>query len=233
MSAKEERMKIIRKIINYISDGTFEVNEKIYSENQLAYILNTSRSKVREALISLEIMGIVESRQGEGTFLKELDLSQENNPLQLLLFLTNAEIEDIMQMREVLEIGIEYQCTKNSIDDEIKKEMRACLDIMENSDDPHIISKSDIRFHTLLADSIKNPALAVMMNVLVGYMNLISTNNWEEVLSDDESEKKERDLLDQHIKIYDAIENNNCDEVVNAIQEHLNHIRHNLNKFEI
>lgn len=233
MTTKEERMMIIRKIIEYINDGVFEVNKKIYSENQLAYILNTSRNKVREALISLEIMGIVESRQGEGTYLKEPDIIGDKNPIQLLLFLVKTNIEDIMQLREIIEVGLINYCKYNPIDVKVRDEMRACLYEMEHSCDPHIISRNDIHFHTLMAESVNNPAITMIMNVIVGYMNLISTNNWNSVLSEDGDSEKAHELLNQHFEIFDAIEENDCEKTIDKVRAHLNYISDNLNNFEL
>ena len=64
---------IIDKLVEMIQEGKLRPEEKIFSENQLSKNLSVSRAHVRDVYSALSILGIVESRQGEGTFCKSSD----------------------------------------------------------------------------------------------------------------------------------------------------------------
>jgi GntR family transcriptional regulator, transcriptional repressor for pyruvate dehydrogenase complex len=73
-----EIVKQLRKMIN--ADG-LKSGDKIPSERELSERLNVGRSSVREALRALELLGLIETRRGEGTFIKDF---QNHQLVQLL-----------------------------------------------------------------------------------------------------------------------------------------------------
>jgi DNA-binding FadR family transcriptional regulator len=73
-----EIVKQLREMIN--ADG-LKSGDKIPSERELSERLNVGRSSVREALRSLELLGLIETRRGEGTFIKDF---QDHQLVQLL-----------------------------------------------------------------------------------------------------------------------------------------------------
>lgn len=62
--------KAIEQIKDMIVEGTFKKGDKLPSEREMAESLQISRTSIREALRELEIMGLIESRQGDGNFVK-------------------------------------------------------------------------------------------------------------------------------------------------------------------
>src|SRR5665647_336075 len=63
---------IIEQLVEQIRDGRLQPGNKLPSERQLIAMLGVSRSSVRESLQGIAAMGLVEIRQGEGTFVKEI-----------------------------------------------------------------------------------------------------------------------------------------------------------------
>ena len=66
-------MEIARRLLDYFLSGEVEPGERIPSERRLAESLGVGRSLVREALKSLHLLGLLEVRQGDGTYLKRTD----------------------------------------------------------------------------------------------------------------------------------------------------------------
>jgi len=69
--SKEERYDVIvDQILNMIYEGNIKSGDKMFSENQMAKKLGVSRAHIREVYSALSIIGVLESRRGEGTFFK-------------------------------------------------------------------------------------------------------------------------------------------------------------------
>jgi DNA-binding FadR family transcriptional regulator len=66
-------MEVARRLLDYFLSGEVEPGERIPSERRLAESLGVGRSLVREALKSLHLLGLLEVRQGDGTYLKRTD----------------------------------------------------------------------------------------------------------------------------------------------------------------
>lgn len=231
MDCKQDRELVMKKVIGYIQDGTFQVDQKIYSENRLANILGVHRSTVRETLVCLEMMGILEGYQGDGKYLKRFDLETEYSPLSLLLLLQQGSAKQIMQMRKIIEVGVVGICADSVSDHDLKK-MAVCLNHMKSSNEFHIISENDIKFHVILAKATDNPILINFTCMLTGYMNYISVNNWKDVVC---TEKKQiyGQLMNQHMDIYEGLLKRDKKEAVAAIARHLDYIDENLNVWDM
>lgn len=76
INLKNERSKvyveILKQIRQLMEDDRLTTGDKIPSERELSERLGAGRSSVREALRALELIGLIETRRGEGTFIKEV-----------------------------------------------------------------------------------------------------------------------------------------------------------------
>ncbi|MBE4908253.1 FadR family transcriptional regulator [Bacillus luteolus] len=99
-----EILKQIRSII--VADGLV-AGDKIPSERELSERLKAGRSSVREALRSLELLGIIETRRGEGTFIKNF------GDHQLVQILGTYILEDVKVKKDLIET--KYLIERDSI----------------------------------------------------------------------------------------------------------------------
>lgn len=96
-------IEILRHIKAYISEKQLSYGDKIPSEREFAEKLKVGRSSVREALRALELLGMIETRRGEGTFLKDF---REHNLIEILgtfILEDSKAIDDIFEMNTILE----------------------------------------------------------------------------------------------------------------------------------
>ncbi|MDQ0224616.1 FadR/GntR family transcriptional regulator [Metabacillus niabensis] len=94
---------ILHYIRIYITENQLSYGDKIPSERELAEKLNVGRSSVREALRALELLGMIETRRGEGTFLKDF---RDHNLIDLLgtfILEDSKAIDDVIEMNNMLE----------------------------------------------------------------------------------------------------------------------------------
>jgi len=93
----------LEKIREIIQNDGLVAGDKIPSERELADRLSVGRSSVREALRALELLGIIETRRGEGTYIKDVREHQLIPLLGTFIMQDTKAKEDILEMNEMLE----------------------------------------------------------------------------------------------------------------------------------
>lgn len=96
-------IQIVRELRGIIQDGNILPGEKIPSERVLAEHLNVGRSSIREALRSLELLGLIETRRGEGTFLADFRNHQLVEVLSTFILQAEKDLKNVHETRMILE----------------------------------------------------------------------------------------------------------------------------------
>jgi GntR family transcriptional regulator, transcriptional repressor for pyruvate dehydrogenase complex len=213
--------QIIEQILALIISGDLKSGDKLPGERALAEMLSTSRPSIREAFRTLEIIGILEVRQGGGTYVRNFHIGPFINTIAPL-FLKDMDIMgDMMDFRMLLEgeaVKAAALCSdQNTIDD-----MARALDDMKY-DNPEIAEKADIDFHMSIFSATGNKAFKLAGECL-------SCIVWTSIHTTRERLKKDRTIIEQwnsdHQKILDAVKNQNPDEAGKALRNHLEGVRH-------
>lgn len=125
-------LEIVKKIRLIIQEDGLKAGDRLPSERELSARLNVGRSSVREALRSLELVGLIETRRGEGTFIRNF---YENGLVQLIApFVLQDEKtrQDLLQMKELLEKdAIRVLCQK-----EAENNLKALQNIFSDGQSP-------------------------------------------------------------------------------------------------
>lgn len=95
--------EIVRKLREIIEQQRIPIGGKLPSERELAERLEVGRSTVREALRSLELLGLIETRRGEGTFLADFRKHKLVEVLATFILKDTKSLEDILSTRQALE----------------------------------------------------------------------------------------------------------------------------------
>ncbi len=123
---------VIEYIKTLVQQGTLSFGGRLPSERQLMTTLGLSRNSIREALRSLENMGIIESRHGKGNFLvNHIDQSLDSI-FSLLLFMNECSSQEVSELRRSIEIGA-YLLAVNQADDTAIQALALSLDRLKNS----------------------------------------------------------------------------------------------------
>lgn len=171
------RQEIRGYIQTQIAGGVYQAGDRIV-ETQLARELNVSQAPVREAILELAAMGLLEERPYSGTFVRKL---------------TAEDIEDIYNTRAFIDEYAARQAAKHAAEEQLD-EMEALLCRMETADDFHDFARLDIAFHTLIVDAAGSPALKrAWSNLRLGEWTSLSVAVTRSTLPD---------LVRQHRKIY-------------------------------
>ena len=101
---KKVYQHVIEQVQVMVMDGTLKKGDKLPAERELAEALGVSRTSVREALRALEIIGTIESRQGEGNFIATNMEKSLFEPLSVMFKLNQGRSEDILELRIIIEL---------------------------------------------------------------------------------------------------------------------------------
>ena len=95
--------KVYKQIVSLISSGKLNPGDRIPSERELANELEISRQSIREALNRAEAMGLIEIRQGEGSFILSSINEALKTPLTLIIEEEAERVFDFLEMRKLIE----------------------------------------------------------------------------------------------------------------------------------
>ncbi|MGM7682107.1 FadR/GntR family transcriptional regulator [Cytobacillus sp. Hm23] len=107
-------IEIVHQLQCIITEDRLKAGDKIPSERELAVRLKAGRSSVREALRALELLGIIETRQGEGTFIKEFGDHSLIELIGSFILQDDKAKEDILETKYLLERNSIFLCCKVS-----------------------------------------------------------------------------------------------------------------------
>lgn len=96
-------LDVVRQLHQYIVNHELKAGDKLPSERMLSEDLQVGRSTVREALRSLELLGIIETRRGEGTFLCDASNHQLVEILGLFVLSADTSQADMIEVKRSLE----------------------------------------------------------------------------------------------------------------------------------
>ncbi|WP_335872235.1 FadR/GntR family transcriptional regulator [Bacillus sp. 2205SS5-2] len=126
-------LDIVQKIKEIISDEHLQPGDKLPSERVLTERLQVGRSSVREALRALELLGLIETRRGEGTFLRDF---RDHHLVELLgMFILQDEQaqKDVQQTKFFLEFECIHSLQKRAVNEPLSDEFNELIDKVEKN----------------------------------------------------------------------------------------------------
>ena len=223
IQTKKIYKNIVEQIVFLIREGSLKSGDKLPPERTLAEMLDVSRASLREALSVMEIMGIVDIRPGEGSFVSDLDV-QPFISLVLPLMLKEGSFEDdLIEFRRLLEIsGIKLVCKSVKENAELLNELKYTVDLMgEKIDDTEAGAKLDVQFHRILFSMSNNIVLIKVLDYLGFILERTVKFNRNSILSKGETATM---LYKYHTDIYDAIAKGDEKVAAIALEKHFDYV---------
>lgn len=216
--------QIVEQIQNMIIDGTLKQGDKLPSERDLAESLRVSRPSVREALRALEIIGITEARQGEGSFIKVNFDKSLFEPLSVVFMLSKGKSKDVLELRSILEIETVALAAVRITEEELK-ELEEVIIQMKTTEEETINAVVDKAFHYRIAQASKNILIVNMLNAISSLIDTFIKEAREKIINNKENKEI---LIQQHEAIYLAIKDRNPQEASLEMKKHLQFVSDSL-----
>ena len=173
MSEEFKETKVYTKVINDIKEkilsGELKNGDRLPSEREMAERLDVSRTSIREAIRTLEIMGLIESKRGSGNYITNSFGNSLFEPLSIMFMLQEYSTGDIHELRETLEIECCRMASRLISYEDIKL-LKEIIDDMDKTYDEDKSLLLDIRFHNIIVKSSNNP---LIINVLKAISQLM------------------------------------------------------------
>lgn len=119
MNQPKVYVETLEKIKEIINEKKLNPGDKLPSERELADILQVGRSSVREALRAMELLGLIETRRGEGTFVLDFQSHHLVEILSGFILQRNEAKNDVKETKKILETSIIIYLITNHIDVDI------------------------------------------------------------------------------------------------------------------
>ena len=207
-----------------IKNGTLKPGDKLLPVHQLAEQFQVGRSAVREALSALRAMGLIEMKQGEGTYVRNFDPSSLTKSLNNKLLMKKEDILNLLEVRKVLEVGAVRAAAAKRTEANLQN-MKHWLDEMAKSiGDEKAGEKADFHFHMGIAESSHNNILLELMNH-VSEMIAETIGESRRIILYGEQTTSER-LLEEHQSIYNAVLKQDVELAQQAMLDHLTNVEH-------
>ncbi len=212
--------KIVDQIRSMVSSGMLKPGDRLPAERVLAESLNVSRASVREALSALQLMGLVEIKPGEGTFIKQMDINSIIQPLAMLLLMERDTILEILEVRKGLEVEAAGLAAMNASEEEIAEIAKIVDDMEMEAKKNSLGDLSDWRFHFAIAKASGNSLMVSIMNMISDVMQKTIRSNREQLFK---REGNQEILVKQHKSIYEAIKLRDSELARNNMYAHLSY----------
>ncbi|MDY6885938.1 MAG: FadR/GntR family transcriptional regulator [Pseudomonadota bacterium] len=210
---KNRRMfwQIAEKIQSLIESGLYPPGSRLPPERELAESFNVSRPTIREAIIALEVLQLVEVKTSSGVYVLDKPKNNNDAPAETI------SAFELTQARALVE-GEAAALAALSITDEELKALAATLDAMESGIEAE---KADREFHIIISKATRNKAILLAVNKFWSLRDSQPqiTQAYSNVCS-----QSDRDRLEEHTKIYQSLKERNSQAARAAMHAHFNRL---------
>lgn len=209
-----------KKIRDYILMNNFKTGDKLPTEEFLVNKLGVSRSTIREALSMLKNSGLLESRQGSGTVIKDFDFKDTVKQLSFGIYLHAKEnsLKAIFEARYILERALAPYIIERISDEEIH-ELELVIEAYENADNDSDHFYLDACFHNKLLECAHNEYLVHMGTIILDFAS-IKQNLFPALFVGGE-----KVTLKEHRKLVDACRQRDLDRYQAVLTTHLDRLK--------
>jgi GntR family transcriptional regulator, transcriptional repressor for pyruvate dehydrogenase complex len=153
----------ISQIKQLIMSGEISPGEKLPKESELAMKLGVSRSSLREAVRALTALGVLDARQGDGTYVTSLEPYLLLQGTRFVVELLEKEtLLELLMVRRLLEPGATALAAARISDSDLSR-LRECLRRMDSASTQEELVEADDEFHSIIVNASGRPTLAALV----------------------------------------------------------------------
>ncbi len=216
--------RLVNRLTMHFADqllsGQIKRGDQIDSDRTLAKDMGVGRSAIREALKVLDVMGLIDIRPGDGTYISSRESEFFIIPLSWSLFMNSNQVDNILEMRDIVEVRsaeLAAQCR----DERKLTHLGTVFHEMQQayvSKDVKEFLDLDIEFHLVIADCSGNQILSSLIQTIRNLLKWVSESGMS-------TEEHLRIIYEEHQRIYGCIISANPEGAGKAMHEHMERSR--------
>jgi len=213
--------EIVEQIKQLITDGRLKPGDRLLAERELAEQFQVSRASVREAIRTLEMLGVIDIRPGEGTFVRGTETDDIIRPLAMFLAVERSSLLDMFEMRRIFETATASLAAERASEEELDH-IEAMLDKMRerlNVLDPEKGEEYDAAFHYAVAEATHNSLLTKLFKTVSEEFAKANSVARRQLYHDNIQNAQK--IIDQHSEILEAIRSRSPKAAGEAMLGHL------------
>lgn len=168
--------QVIDQLRLQITSGSWPIGGRIPTETELSQLTGTSRNTVREAVQSLVHAGLLERRQGSGTYV----LADSELAVAVGRQIAGARARHVLEVRRALEVGGAQLAARHRAQGDVAqyRQLIAERNAAAHDGDLDAAVDADVRLHQAIVRSSRNPLLIELYENFVGALNESVRTNW-------------------------------------------------------
>ncbi|GAB3419468.1 FadR/GntR family transcriptional regulator [Flindersiella endophytica] len=204
---------IARQLLSQLLSGRVAPGTRLPSERRLAESLQVGRSTIREALKALDVLGIIEVRQGDGTYLRQSTSDLLPQAIEWGLMLGRPQVLDLIEARRHIEMSIAGLAAERASSEDLAL-LRGHLEGMRVATDGAAFVEADVAFHLALAKAAGN---TVLNDILVSIRSLLRV--WIRRAISEAGETGS--TVEEHAAVFEAVLARSPQRATDAMRTHL------------
>jgi len=209
--------QVAQQLQRMFRDGLVKPGEKLPPERELAEMLQVSRGSLRDAIRTLELMGLVEPRQGEGTVVRDPSAKSLINPLATVLPRQRELVGELLEFRRMIEPTLAGRAAQNASDEELAYMEDILRRQKQKVERGELAIEEDSEFHYAIAEAAKN---SVVLKVLDAFMDLLRETRERSL----QLEGRLQRSFSGHRRVLDAIRAHNQAAAEEAMRRHIDEV---------
>jgi GntR family transcriptional regulator, transcriptional repressor for pyruvate dehydrogenase complex len=187
--------QLVEHLRAYVVEAGLSAGDRLPSERELSERLGVSRASLRQAIVALEVQGILEVKHGDGTFLRSARM--DTLPIAQLADL-KRRLPDILDAREAIEVKLAELAAERRTESDLAALDAALVEMQQEIDSGTTGEQGDHDFHQSVALAAHSEVLARMYALLLKDIELLSHETVDQI-------GQPKTLLEQNRRISDAI----------------------------
>lgn len=205
---------VISRFREMIHSGELRPGDRLPTERDLAKLFGVSRPTLRDGIRTLAAVGVLQARQGSGTFVVKTDGSPslDSNPLRLMACFHGLTSGEMFEARRSLEMAIAALAAERATSDHLASISDEITGMYASLDDPEQFLVHDKRFHQAVAAASGNRILTSLMNMVATILIDVRSKTVNRA-------KDLKESAEMHRHVYRAIRERSAEAARNAMRE--------------
>ena len=205
---------VTSRLLELFTSGSVTPGSRLPPERRLAEVLAVSRSAVREALATLDTLGVVETRPGAGTFLRSQRSAVLPESIRWSMLVGERDLEELVELRSALEVHAAWLAAERAPAATAARLSPHLDRAAANLDDLGVFIDADREFHRELARATGNTTLQDLLDITHGLLRSLAGGT-------PEARRLAGIALDEHRAVLTAIASGDPEAASAAMRSHM------------